>query len=263
MELLELRGASCAGIPDCSALQLPEDQQVGLNEVFLYHGCRSASISSIVDQGFQLARSGDRNGRFFGREIYFSDFPSKADTYVDVGPDGSRCLLITQVCLGEVLLARKAMPCLEAGTSDDFQLFDSVLGEDKQHQGVLDHREFVIYHDSQALPRYLLWYRHCQDCTCFRCRSRVPPTTIKERLLPALKLPVSSEANCVTDEGHNSSSSRQAIYLAATNRCSSLQAETHRVSSSLPPPKSTYISDKASPQRILRRTSCHRSRAGY
>ncbi|CAE8699303.1 unnamed protein product, partial [Polarella glacialis] len=39
--LLELRGAGCSAIPDCDALQLLCDQQLGLNEVFLYHGCRA------------------------------------------------------------------------------------------------------------------------------------------------------------------------------------------------------------------------------
>lgn len=44
-----------------------------------------------------------------------------------------------------------------------------MLGEDEAHGGILDHREYVVYKPEQILPRYLLWYRHGEQCQCFRC----------------------------------------------------------------------------------------------
>ena len=176
MKMFEHRGAFQSELQDCCALRpdLSYDLDIGLHELLLYHGCRRGSIDGILSEGFDPSRSGERSGQFFGCGTYFADISAKADTYVDSAADGMKCVVVAQVCLGKALKAFRAMPRFHPSCSegdDERPAFDSVVGEDTEHEGILDHREYVIYNGAQAMPRYLVWYQHCEDCRCFRCRS--------------------------------------------------------------------------------------------
>lgn len=169
-EIMLLRGACCDTVPDCSALRSKDT--MGLNEVFLYHGCRATSIDEILENGFDASRGGERNGRLFGRGTYFTDVAAKADGYTDAQEDGWHCLIVAQVCLGRVHSAVRPMPSLEQPPISGLEgtpSFDSVVGEDADHGGSLDHREYIVFSGGQALPRYLLWYKHSECCACFQC----------------------------------------------------------------------------------------------
>ena len=189
------RGASRCELQDCCALRPDSfhDLDIGLDELLLYHGCRAGSIHGILHEGFDPSRSGERAGQFFGCGTYFADVAAKADSYVDVAPDGVRCIIVAQVCLGKALRALRAMPrfhpsCREA--EDEGPACDSVIGEDTKHGGILDHREYVIYRGAQAIPRYLVWYQHCEGCSCFRCRSALH--SARPMALPPLRLPAAA-----------------------------------------------------------------------
>eukprot|EP00397_Hematodinium_sp_SG-2012_P069388 GEMP01118960.1.p1 GENE.GEMP01118960.1~~GEMP01118960.1.p1 ORF type:complete len:150 (+),score=31.30 GEMP01118960.1:77-526(+) len=54
---------------------------LGLGEALLYHGCRPEALEQIVQNGFSLPAV-PRSGCFFGKGIYFTDEPAKADAYV-------------------------------------------------------------------------------------------------------------------------------------------------------------------------------------
>jgi len=173
-----------------------------INELLLYHGCKAEAVAPILRQGFDAGRAGERNGSLFGPGTYFTDVAAKADTYSSLADSGqsselllvgpldaqARCMILAQVCLGEPLRALRAMPRgLEAVTtargtqanmenigSKDIMTHrladcDGIVGEDVAHGGVLDHREYVVFEDAQALPRYLVWYVHNDACGCFRC----------------------------------------------------------------------------------------------
>ena len=192
MKMFETRGASRCELHDCVALRpdLGHDLDLGFDEFLLYHGCRACSIDGILREGFDPCRSGERAGRFFGCGTYFADVAAKADTYVDAAADGMRCLIVAQVCLGKALRALRTMPRFQPDEEDEAEsAFDSVVGEDREHGGVLDHREYIVYKGSQAMPRYLVWYRHSDDCKCFRCRLRMVPS------LPPLPLPAPASSS--------------------------------------------------------------------
>merc|ERR1712224_396761 len=98
-----------------------------------------------------------------------------------MGRRDERCMIVAQVCLGRSFRALQAMPRglaaaarsrpgLEEGSAFEGEAgWDSILGEETAHGGVLDHREYVVLEDAQTLPRYLIWYRHSPDCCCHRC----------------------------------------------------------------------------------------------
>ena len=192
MKMFEHRGAFQSDLQDCCALRPAYDLDIGLHELLLYHGCRKGSIDGILSEGFDPSRSGERSGRFFGCGTYFADIAAKADTYVDSAADGMKCVVVAQVCLGKALKAFRAMPRFHPSCSegdDERPAFDSVVGEDTEHGGILDHREYVIYDGAQAMPRYLVWYQHCEDCRCFRCRSSCAFRPPELPPLPPLPLP--------------------------------------------------------------------------
>ena len=217
MKIFEQRGASRCALQDCCALRpdLGNDLDLGIDEFLLYHGCRAGSVDGILREGFDPCRSGERAGRFFGCGTYFADVAAKADTYVDSTADGMKCLILAQVCLGKALRALQAMPRFQPSTGadgeEDQPAFDSVVGEDSEHGGVLDHREYVIYNGSQAVPRYLVWYQHTDDCKCFRCRSAWQSFR-SGMALPPLPLPVPASIE-VPAEVVQSASARSATSM--------------------------------------------------
>ncbi|CAE7200194.1 Dynlt1 [Symbiodinium natans] len=196
------RGASRCELQDCCALRPDSfhDLDIGLDELLLYHGCRAGSIHGILHEGFDPSRSGERAGQFFGCGTYFADVAAKADSYVDVAPDGVRCIIVAQVCLGKALRALRAMPrfhpsCREA--EDEGPACDSVIGEDTKHGGILDHREYVIYRGAQAIPRYLVGLTLCSAdgiasiataCCGFKCCGRSRGQHIARSASPAVHL---------------------------------------------------------------------------
>ena len=176
---LERRFAVPVGVlevPECQAMEASE--QLGPC-LLLYHGCRLQHVEGILEKGFEPFFLGEKAGRCFGSGSYFTDVAAKADGYVDVGPDGCRCLILAEVALGKVFRAFKWMP------RGEVEGYDSVLGEDEAHGGLLEHREYVVYKPEQILPRYLLYYRHGEQCECFRCapERRLDPRFAEASLL--------------------------------------------------------------------------------
>lgn len=180
-DIYDQRGSQSGTLIDGTALK--SDSCVGSNEVLLYHGCHPDSLQDILREGFDATRGGERNGSLFGKGTYFTDCAAKADKYTRGPPEDQqhRFVIVAQVCLGKVLVAKKAAPLLDrwpvhggacpGHVRDD--TFDSVLGEDSAHGGLLDYREYVVFRGAQCLPCYLLWYRHGLACECFRCRAAV------------------------------------------------------------------------------------------
>ena len=47
--------------------------------------------------------------------------------------------------------------------------FNSVLGQSRSRGGAVDHREYVVFDQVQAVPIAVVTYRHAPGCACSRC----------------------------------------------------------------------------------------------
>jgi hypothetical protein len=47
--------------------------------------------------------------------------------------------------------------------------FHSILGQSAASGGRVDHREYVVFKEAQAVPLAVVTYRHAASCRCARC----------------------------------------------------------------------------------------------
>lgn len=155
-----------------------------LNEVLLYHGANTKDVDLISEAGFDPRRGGQSAGRLFGFGTYFAEAFSKADLYSGPTPfkrdTGKLCVLVARVALGEALASHVPLQDLRMPPERPNMRhpYDSVWAPKRSEGGCVDHREYIIYKDSQAIPVYRIWYRHDTDCECARCVNpgvAVPP----------------------------------------------------------------------------------------
>jgi hypothetical protein len=149
------------------------------NEYFLFHGCPSERVETICGSGFDPRRAGSTAGMMFGMGTYFAHNSSKADLYAKptASQPGLRCVFLTRVCLGEPFFCtRNSM-----GAEDMRELkmpperpdkrgpCNSVVGETQSAEGHVMFREYIVYDRNQAVPEFLIWYKHKVDCECSQC----------------------------------------------------------------------------------------------
>ena len=143
----------------------------------------------ICAGGFDPRRGGRNMGKMFGVGTYFAHNSSKADIYSQpeqepalTYTDGLQCVFLARVCLGEPFYATRksvtpaAMSALmmPPDRADQAVPCDSVVGEVQGGQppgeeGYVMFREYVIYHTNQAIPEYLIYYKHKDSCRCSKC----------------------------------------------------------------------------------------------
>lgn len=158
----------CRPLPTMSA---PKILGSRLNEYLLFHGAPANSISQIIRSGFDAQRGGERGvGQtyqpMFGVGTYFADLSSKSDAYATPAADGSRTLIVARVLLGNAHIARESMRNQERAPDG----YHSICGVKRVDEGgALDHREYVIFKDPQALPLFAVHYRHHSECKCATC----------------------------------------------------------------------------------------------
>eukprot|EP00929_Paragymnodinium_shiwhaense_P089055 TRINITY_DN49314_c0_g1_i1.p1 TRINITY_DN49314_c0_g1~~TRINITY_DN49314_c0_g1_i1.p1 ORF type:complete len:680 (+),score=75.13 TRINITY_DN49314_c0_g1_i1:169-2208(+) len=153
-----------------------------LNEHLLFHGCSHSTADLIAKYGFDPQRGGQNAGKMFGVASYFADVVSKSDFYTacaDCPTRGClhrsavRCIVAARVLLGSSFLARNPLPTQTKAPDDsDGRPHDSVSAATRASGGSTDHREYMIYRHDQALPLFLVFYRHCQECRCKDCQYR-------------------------------------------------------------------------------------------
>ena len=168
-----LRRNGCAALPedftrDAVRLQSVDAGTPCLNEFLLYHGSDADSINEITRGGFDPRRGGEATGHLFGHATYFAPHASKADFYAN--PDdseGTYCIVASRVCLGDAFVARNILT--NALRPPDG--FDSMVSATRfsSPSGCVDLPEAMVFSEGQALPEYIIEYRHTDDCECQRC----------------------------------------------------------------------------------------------
>ena len=130
------------------------------------------AVCSITAQAFSLARAGGGPnaalmpaGLRYGRGLYFSRTASKSNDYARpserILADGRhRIMFLCKVCVGRT--HRTAQDRLDQAAVDEIigsRSADSITGLTIADGGALHYEENVVYHESAAIPSYLIIYR--------------------------------------------------------------------------------------------------------
>ncbi len=121
------------------------------NELLLFHGTDAETVPKIIRNSFNRSYCG-KNATVYGQGVYFarSASYSASDTYSKPGPDGNKQMFLCRVCVGEYCLGSASM---KVAPVKDVDAFDSTV--DNEASPSL----YVVYHDAQAYPEYLVTFR--------------------------------------------------------------------------------------------------------
>ncbi|CAE8695197.1 unnamed protein product [Polarella glacialis] len=184
-ELDSIRGkhrGGCTAIPELGRLRLPPGlYRPDLNEHLLFHGALPESIEKICKGGFDPRRGGEGVGAMFGLATYFAINASKSDIYTEefsrrLQRSTQRTMIVARVALGAGFRTcepqRKWSRPPDGPDGPDGLPFDSVWAANAASGGCVDHVEVMIYNKSQAMPMFLVDYRHTEQCRCAECLKR-------------------------------------------------------------------------------------------
>jgi hypothetical protein len=173
------REDGCALLPSLSALKLDLRANAidapDINEHFAFHGATADNVQQICKAGFDPQRGGEGAGKMFGVAAYFAANASKSDIYTEdfanqqrLARTAERQIIIARVALGTSLLTTE--PHADWHRAPDG--YDSVWAERRANGGCVDHMEMMVYKEQQALPCFLVTYRHVCDDLCSECMKR-------------------------------------------------------------------------------------------
>ncbi|CAI5656799.1 unnamed protein product [Oreochromis niloticus] len=124
------------------------------NERRLFHGTCDTTVPIINDRGFNRSYAG-KNAALYGNGTYFAVNASYSanDTYSKPNQNGEKFMYVCRVLTGDFTLGQKGMvtpPAKKHGSTD---LYDSVV------DNVANPTMFVVFHDTQAYPEYLITFK--------------------------------------------------------------------------------------------------------
>nr|XP_023650002.1 poly [ADP-ribose] polymerase 14 isoform X5 [Paramormyrops kingsleyae] len=124
------------------------------NERWLFHGTCATTISHINSQGFNRSYAG-KNAAMIGNGTYFAVDPkySASHTYSKPDAQGHKNMYWARVLVGDFTQGSAGLvvpPVKRSGNGSD--LYDSVV------DNVGSPQMFVIFHDVQAYPEYLITF---------------------------------------------------------------------------------------------------------
>ncbi|CAB1339029.1 unnamed protein product [Coregonus sp. 'balchen'] len=124
------------------------------NERKLFHGACHTTIDKINELGFNRSYAG-KNAALHGDGTYFAVNAnySANDTYSKPDPQGQKYMYLCRVLTGDFTTGKQGMNVPPSKDTTTIQLFDSVT------DGVSPPSMFIIFHDSQAYPEYLITFK--------------------------------------------------------------------------------------------------------
>lgn len=178
-ELQDLAGLCerrCTPIrPAVDAIQVETYEGLPLNEFLLFHGLPFDLVSRVCMQGLDPRYAGEHMGKLFGHGTYLASNASKSDIYTTPDPtSGMRCLLLVRTCLGEAEYASQSCPGVlrPKERRDGRGPLNSVVARTLRSGGVVEHPEYIVFKESQALPEFMIHYKHAEACQCTHCVKR-------------------------------------------------------------------------------------------
>ncbi|XP_068184872.1 poly(ADP-ribose) polymerase family member 14-related sequence 1 isoform X2 [Antennarius striatus] len=124
------------------------------NERRLFHGTCHETVAYINQHGFNRSYAG-KNAAMFGNGTYFAVQASYSaqDTYSRPNKHGEKCMYLCRVLTGDYTLGHQNMIAPPSKNSVSIQKYDSVV-DNEAHPNM-----FIIFHDSQAYPEYLITFK--------------------------------------------------------------------------------------------------------
>ncbi|NXV47658.1 PAR15 polymerase, partial [Uria aalge] len=125
------------------------------NEKLLFHGTAASSLSTINYNGFNRGFAG-KNAAVIGNGTYFAVDASYSaqNTYSRPDMNGRRYMYLARVLTGQYCAGSKGLITPPPkDPADPTDLYDSVVDD------VDSPKMFVIFHDIQAYPEYLITFR--------------------------------------------------------------------------------------------------------
>ncbi|XP_045569623.1 protein mono-ADP-ribosyltransferase PARP14 isoform X4 [Salmo salar] len=124
------------------------------NERKLFHGACHTTIDKINELGFNRSYAG-KNAALYGDGTYFAVKAnySASDTYSKPDPQGQKYVYLCRVLTGDFTTGKQGMKVPPPKSTTTIQLYDSVT------DGVSPPSMFIIFHDNQAYPEYLITFK--------------------------------------------------------------------------------------------------------
>eukprot|EP00538_Stauroneis_constricta_P000233 CAMPEP_0119552200 /NCGR_PEP_ID=MMETSP1352-20130426/5261_1 /TAXON_ID=265584 /ORGANISM="Stauroneis constricta, Strain CCMP1120" /LENGTH=1034 /DNA_ID=CAMNT_0007598393 /DNA_START=93 /DNA_END=3197 /DNA_ORIENTATION=- len=126
----------------------------GMERQWLFHGTTESVVEKIERQGFNRAFAG-RNAVRYGKGVYFARDASYSShtTYSAPNSRGVQQMFMCRVVVGDWCQGKEGQLTPDAKPHNQLELFDSTV------DNVLNPSIFVVYHDAQAYPEYLISFR--------------------------------------------------------------------------------------------------------
>lgn len=125
------------------------------NEKKLFHDACHTTINHINEHGFNRSYAG-KNAAFYGDGTYFAVKAnySADDTYSKPDPQGHKFVYLCRVLVGEFTNGAKGINVPPLKSPSTIDRFDSVTDNSTAPS------MFIIFHDSQAYPEYLITFKN-------------------------------------------------------------------------------------------------------
>ncbi|MED6253919.1 hypothetical protein ATANTOWER_008100 [Ataeniobius toweri] len=136
----------------CRYRILSKNGEAELGEKLLYHGTSATSCNSIERDRFDRSYAG-KHAAIYGKGVYFAVNASySANKFSPADKSGLKRLYVARVLTGRYTVGHPAMKTPPPRGAEAADCFDSLV--DNQQQPAI----FVIFHDDQAYPEYLITF---------------------------------------------------------------------------------------------------------
>uniref|UniRef100_A0A671UH22 Poly [ADP-ribose] polymerase n=1 Tax=Sparus aurata TaxID=8175 RepID=A0A671UH22_SPAAU len=137
----------------CRQRILAKNGQADLGEKFLYHGTSAESCNLIERDRFDRSYAGT-HAAAYGKGVYFAvDANYSAGGFSPADTAGLKRLYVARVLTGRYTVGNRDMKSPPPRGADPTDCFDSVVNNQQPPS------MFVIFHDDQAYPEYLITFR--------------------------------------------------------------------------------------------------------
>ncbi|XP_075948577.1 protein mono-ADP-ribosyltransferase PARP14-like isoform X1 [Anarhichas minor] len=136
----------------CRQRIFAKNGQADLGEKTLYHGTSAESCHCIEKDRFNRSYAG-QHATVFGKGVYFAvNAQYSASSFSPADASGLKRLYVARVLTGRYTVGNSSMKDTPPRGSDRTDCFDSLVNNQQQPT------MFVIFHDDQAYPEYLITF---------------------------------------------------------------------------------------------------------
>lgn len=140
--------------PSASSSSLSTSSRRDIERRWLFHGTRSHVVDKICSQGFNRAFAG-HNAVMYGKGVYFATDSSYSCSSIYSTPDadGIQRMFLCRVVVGDFCVGKPGQLTPDPKPDNPLELYDSTVNN------LASPRIFVVYHDAQSFPEYLVSFR--------------------------------------------------------------------------------------------------------